>query len=74
MAPSRFTELLQSKTFTNAADRRIVAELYRKTMVDAFGGRTQLRYVGLGWGEAEMEELSATLGVRCGALGWWRLT
>ena len=40
MAPSRFAERLQSLIFTNAADRGVVAELYRKTLEDGFGGLT----------------------------------
>ena len=66
MAPSRFAERLQSLIFTNAADRGVVSELYRKTLEDGFGGLTALRYPKLDWGDAEAAELGATLReVRC---------
>ena len=66
MAPSRFAARLESLIFTNAADRGVVSELYRKTLEDGFGGLTALRYPKLDWGDAEWAELRATLReVRC---------
>ena len=35
--------------------------LYQRTMEDGFGGLTELSYLGLGWGDAEVAQLSATL-------------
>ena len=39
----------------------MVAGLYRRTMEEGFGGLTELLYPDLGWGDAEMAELMATL-------------
>ena len=61
MAPSAFEALLSTLAFTNGSDRDVVAGLYRRTMEEGFGGLTELRYPGLGWGDAEVAELSATL-------------
>ena len=47
--------------FTNGSDRDVVAGLYRHTMEEGFGGLTELRYPSVGWGDAEVAELSATL-------------
>ena len=61
MAPSAFEALLSTLTFTNGSDRDVVAGLYRRTMEEGFGGLTELRYPNVGWGDAEVAELSATL-------------
>ena len=61
LAPSRFDAVLAGLHFTSGADRDIVGTLYRQTMTAGFGGLTALRYVHLGWGDAEVEQLSATL-------------
>ena len=61
MAPSAFEALLSTLTFTNGSDRDVVAGLYRRTMEEGFGGLTELRYPDVGWGDAEVAELSATL-------------
>ena len=39
----------------------MVAGLYRRTMEDGFGGLTELSYQDVGWGDAEVAELMATL-------------
>ena len=39
----------------------MVAGLYRRTMVEGFGGLTELSYQEVGWGDAEVAELMATL-------------
>ena len=39
----------------------MVAGLYRRTMEEGFGGLTELRYPYLGWGDAEVAALMATL-------------
>ena len=56
-----FEALLSTLTFTNGSDRDVVAGLYWRTMEEGFGGLTELRFSGLGWGDAEVAELSATL-------------
>jgi Leucine-rich repeat (LRR) protein len=61
MAPSAFAALLETLTFTNGSDREVVRNLYQQTMEDGFGGLTELNYDGLGWGDAEVAQLSATL-------------
>ena len=61
MAPSAFETLLSTLAFTNGSDRDVVAGLYRRTMEEGFGGLTELRYPDVGWGDAEVAELSATL-------------
>ena len=61
LSPSRFTEELARKVFTNAADHDVVAKLYRDTLQDGFGGLTALHYPQAGWGDLEVQELGQTL-------------
>ena len=56
-----FKRLLQQLKFTNGADRRVVAELYKTTLNTALGQARSLRYVGLRWGDEEMAELIKVL-------------
>ena len=61
MAPSRFADLLQTLVFTDGSDREVVSGLYRRTLEEGFNVLLQLHYSGLGWGDAEVEALGATL-------------
>ena len=61
LAPSRFAEQLKERKFTNGADFKVVCDLYYLTLRAGFGARERLAYGACGWGDAEVEELAATL-------------
>ena len=63
LTPKAFKKLLGNgkdlpgKVFTNDADVDVVAELYKKTIEDALGQTTELRFAGVGWSEADLDDL-----------------
>ena len=61
LVPSRFAEQLRRRRFTNGADFDVVCDLYERTLRDGFGARALLAYGSCGWGDAEVDELAATL-------------
>jgi hypothetical protein len=56
-----FASLLDRKAFTNGADKSFVSKLYNDTLKMAFGMAMTLRYVGMRWGDDEMEQLALVL-------------
>lgn len=56
-----FAELLETKEFTNGADRAVVVGMYATTLARALGEARQLVYVRCGWGDAELAVLATTL-------------
>ena len=56
-----FTKLLESKKFTNGSDKAFVAMLYADTLSTAFGMAMNLRYVGMHWGDDELQQLALVL-------------
>ena len=58
---SEFDRQCQHKVFTSGADTAIVSQLYGSCLREGFKGVTQLTFPRLGWGDAEVEQLGATL-------------
>ena len=58
MAPSRFEELLETKTFTNGSDKAVVAGLYRETVEALLLKATEIRMAqNRLWGDEEMRAI-----------------
>jgi len=62
LLPSAFAAELETKSFTNGKDDKpLVKRLYEAAFQEQFGKATELRYVGLGWGDAEAAQLAEVL-------------
>ena len=57
MAADEFQQLLGRLHFTNGADLKVVASLYRRTLLTALGQVRVLRYTGLRWGDEDLAQL-----------------
>lgn len=53
MIPTRFTSTLESRKFTNGADRGFVADKYGQTFIEVMASAKTLDFRFLGWGSAE---------------------
>ena len=62
LLPSRFAAELETKSFTNGKDDKpLVTRLYAAAFEEQFGKATGLRYVRLGWGDAEAAQVAEVL-------------
>ena len=61
LPPSQFGTELGRRAFTNGSDKSVVCSLYEKALRDGFERMSTLRYPNLGWGDAEVGALMATL-------------
>ncbi|EOD05795.1 hypothetical protein EMIHUDRAFT_466011 [Emiliania huxleyi CCMP1516] len=62
LLPSQFAAELETKSFTNGKDDKpLVTRLYKDAFEEQFGKATELRYVRLGWGDAEAAQVAAVL-------------
>ena len=62
LLPSAFAAELESKSFTNGKDDKpLVKRLYEGAFEEQFGKATELAYVGLDWGDAEVAQLAEVL-------------
>ena len=62
LLPSAFAAELETKSFTNGKDDKpLVTRLYAAAFEEQFGKATGLRYVRLGWGDAEAAQVAEVL-------------
>ncbi|EOD28184.1 hypothetical protein EMIHUDRAFT_254128 [Emiliania huxleyi CCMP1516] len=62
LLPSAFAAELETKSFTNGKDDKpLVKRLYEAAFKEQFGKATELKYDGLGWGDAEAAQLAEVL-------------
>merc|ERR1712048_496266 len=59
--PREFAQNLSSKTFTDPSDRDFLTNMFERTFHHVLGSVEQLWFGGLGWGDAEVEELTQVL-------------
>lgn len=57
LTPEAFQAKLQKVTFTNGADKEVVAALYRRTIEDALSHTQELRFVKQGWRDTDITRL-----------------
>ena len=62
LLPSAFAAELETKSFTNGKDDKpLVKRLYEAAFEEQFGKATVLKYLNLGWGDAEAAQLAEVL-------------